>query len=110
MKTSWYPFNGNYTDEKASYIIEGFFNIIPKDVENFVGPEFEILIVLYNVINESNQSKIFKHQQCIYILVKGDESSLGDIVNQRPEPFHNEFYDALTQMVINEYNNVHKSN
>jgi len=43
-------FYGNFTDEKASCTIEGFFNIIPKEVENSVGPEIEILIVLYNVI------------------------------------------------------------
>jgi hypothetical protein len=108
MVTTWHPFTGNYTDEKASFIIEGYFGTIPKETENSSVRETEILIVIYNVINESNKSKIFGHHQVIYILINGNNSSIGDIVNQRPELLHSYFYEALKQMVLNEYINFQK--
>lgn len=110
MISVWHPFTGTYNDEKASFIIEGFFNVIPKAVESSSSVKNEILIVIYNVINESNKSKIFGHQQVIYILINDSDYSIGDIINQRPELLHHDFYETLKQIIIKEYKNVANAN
>jgi hypothetical protein len=110
MVSIWHPFTGTYTDEKASLIIEGFFNVIPKAVESSSLIKNEILVVIYNVINESNKSKIFGHQQVIYILINDNDYSIGDIVNQRPESLHSDFYEALKQIIVSAYKNVQNAN
>ena len=108
MKTTWHQFTGNHTDENASLIISGSFAILPRENEDFTPQETEILIVIYNVINESNKAKIFGQQQVIYILINGDDVSVGDIVNQRPEFLHSDFYETVKRIVVSEYNSVHK--
>jgi hypothetical protein len=110
MVSVWHPFTGTYNDEKASLIVEGFFNVIPRPNEIFSFTQNEILIVIYNVINESNKSKIFGHLQVIYVLINGNDYSIGDIVNQRPESLHNDFYETLKEIIIEEYKNVTDAN
>ena len=110
MVSVWHPFAGTYNDEKASLIIEGFFNVIPKAIESFSSAKNEILIVIYNVINESNKSKIFGHQQVIYILINDSNYSIGDIINQRPELLHHDFYETLKQIIIKAYRNIQNIN
>ena len=110
MVSVWHPFIGTYNDEKASFIIEGFFNIIPKAIESFSSAKNEILIVIYNVINESNKSKIFGHQQVIYILIDDSDYSIGDIINQRPELLRHDFYETLKQIIIKAYKNLQNAN
>jgi hypothetical protein len=110
MVSVWHPFTGTYNDEKASFIVEGFFNVIPKAIESSSPIKNEILIVIYNVINESNKSKIFGHQQVIYILIDDSDCSIGDIVNQRPELLHHDFYETLKQIITRAYNNVQNDN
>jgi hypothetical protein len=106
MVSIWHPFTGTYTDEKASFIIEGFFNVIPTIIESSSPAKNEILIVAYNTINESNNSKIFGHQQVIYMLINEGDCSIGDIANQRPESLHNDFYETLKQIVTKAYRSV----
>ena len=82
---------GHYKNETDDYLVFGSFVHIPKNTTGSVAPVFDVLMVNYNARNESSGNQEFTFQKYVYVLVDGNLSNIGDILNQRPLPIRLNF-------------------
>ncbi len=96
-------FQGNFFEGETQLILLGSFFHIPKDSVGSAAPDFEHLIVTFNIKNPETQQNRFINSQDAYIFINQDKPSIGEVVNQRPHPYEGEPWISLKQIVLDAF-------
>lgn len=103
MMVGFAIFTGVYFDQEIAYIVKGTFRHIPKGVVDSAAPDFDLLLVSYNIFHPETGVAKFQTEQFAKIFITGDVSSIGDIKEGKIEPFTGIFFTTLKQIVISNF-------